>query len=80
MIRRLGLILALVLALPAAARETRAIDDDTGTEVEVPAKPRRIVTLHDLTLTLPLVELGLADRNVGRLYDGMTAPELGTVA
>lgn len=51
-------------------------------ETCIPEAPQRIVTLHDLTLTLPLVELGLTERivgSMGRLYDGMTSPELGTV-
>lgn len=51
-------------------------------ETCVPEAPQRIVSLHDLTITLTLVEMGLTDRiagSMGRLYDGMAAPSLGTV-
>ncbi len=53
-------ILALTLAiLPALAQETRTFTDDTGRAVEVPVAPQRIVTLHDSSLTVPLIELGI---------------------
>ncbi len=48
----------LALALPAAAQETRTLTDDTGADVAIPLKPQRIVALHDLILTIPLIELG----------------------
>lgn len=53
-------LLALALVpIPASAQDTRTLTDDTGTEVTVPAAPERIVTLHDSTLTVPLIELGV---------------------
>lgn len=47
------------LALPAEAQETRTVTDATGAEVTIPARPERIVTLHDSQLTIPLLELGI---------------------
>lgn len=41
------------------AQETRSFTDDTGRVVEIPTKPLRIVSLHDLSLTIPLIELGV---------------------
>lgn len=54
-----AVLLALVLALPALAQETRPFTDSLGRTVEVPAEPRRIAALHDSWLTLPLIELGV---------------------
>ena len=59
--RSAALILALLIACsatfaPAAARE---ITDDTGRSVEIPDRPARIVALHDIDLTIPLIELGV---------------------
>ncbi|CAN7430270.1 ABC transporter substrate-binding protein [Devosia sp. LjRoot3] len=51
--------LALLLAAPTLAQETRSYTDDAGRTVEVPVAPKRIVTLHDSSLTVPLVELGI---------------------
>jgi len=51
--------LATLLAFPAAAQETRAITDDLGREVTVPADPQRIAVLHDKNLGTPLIELGV---------------------
>ncbi|HWJ87463.1 MAG TPA: ABC transporter substrate-binding protein [Pelagibacterium sp.] len=50
---------ALIAALPASAQETRSFTDDAGRTVEVPSHPQRIVTLHDSSLTTPLIELGI---------------------
>lgn len=58
MTRTLLALLAL-LASPLAAQEMRTVTDDTGTEVTFPARPERIVTLHDSQLTIPLIELGI---------------------
>lgn len=44
--------------LPAAA-QTRPFTDDLGRAVAVPVAPKRIVSLHDLDITLPLIELGV---------------------
>ena len=49
---------ALLLA-PAFAQDTRPYTDDLGRTVDVPTTPQRIVTLHDSSLTVPLVELGI---------------------
>ncbi|WIY23627.1 TroA family protein [Parasedimentitalea psychrophila] len=37
----------------------RNLTDEKGTEVSVPVCPQRIVSLHDLKLTIPLIELGI---------------------
>lgn len=57
---RLALLVALLIAasVPATA-QTRPFTDDLGRTVEVPDHPQRIVSLHDLDLTLPLIELGV---------------------
>lgn len=55
----LAAALALVFALPALAQETRTFVDDAGRSVDIPAKPLRIVSLHDLSITVPLLELGV---------------------
>lgn len=54
-----ALPLIAVLAVPTLAQETRSYTDDAGRTVEVPVAPKRIVTLHDSSLTVPLVELGI---------------------
>lgn len=57
--KALATFAALVaLAAPAIAQDTRIVTDDTGFEVEIPADPQRIVSLHDSVLTVPLLELG----------------------
>ncbi len=50
---------SLALAHPALAQDTVSYTDDAGRTVDVPATPQRIVTLHDISLTTPLVELGI---------------------
>jgi len=57
-------ILAGLLAGPALAQETRSFEAGNGT-IEVPVHPLRIVSLHDLSITLPLVEFGATDRIAG---------------
>lgn len=57
-------ILAGLVAGPAFAQQTRPFAAGNGT-VDVPAHPLRIVSLHDLSITLPLVEFGATDRVVG---------------
>lgn len=41
------------------AEETRSVTDDRGREVEIPSNPQRIAALHDFSLTVPLLELGI---------------------
>ncbi len=43
---------------PVLANQTRTFTDDLGRSVEVPVNPRRIAALHDIELTVPLLELG----------------------
>jgi len=65
-----GLALAL-LAAPAWAQETKTFTDGTGTEVNVPADSQRIVSLHDTSLTVALLELGIVPvGSHGRVVDG----------
>ena len=45
--------------LPAQADEMRTFTDDTGTEVTFPVNPKRIISLHDSLLTIPMLELGV---------------------
>ncbi|MEW5420998.1 ABC transporter substrate-binding protein [Amorphus sp. 3PC139-8] len=56
--RSLILILSLFFA-GAAMAQTRPVTDDAGREVTIPEDPKRIVTLHEPLLTLPLLELGM---------------------
>lgn len=60
MIRLISAILAAaaLLAAPAFAQETRSFTDDTGRTVDIPVEPMRIVALHDLSITVPMIELG----------------------
>jgi iron complex transport system substrate-binding protein len=58
----LPIVLLAILAattMPALAQDTRTFKDDLGRIVEVPAHPQRIVSLHDLDITIPLIELGV---------------------
>lgn len=58
--RFIAALLAVILTVaPALAQETRSITDLTGRTVEIPAHPMRIVSLHDLSITIPLIELGV---------------------
>lgn len=50
---------AVALAQPAIAQETRSFTDGTGAEVELPVSPQSIVSLHDTSLTVALLELGI---------------------
>jgi iron complex transport system substrate-binding protein len=51
----------LLLAVTAVHAEpaTRTFTDDLGRTVTVPLHPQRIVSLHDLDITIPLIELGV---------------------
>jgi iron complex transport system substrate-binding protein len=60
----------LLAAMPARA-EMVTVHDDAGREVRVPAAPRRIVSLDDAGLTVPLLELGaIPVASQGRLGAG----------
>ncbi len=63
--------LVAALSLPAMAQDTSSFTDDTGRVVDIPVAPKRIVSLHDVSLTLPLLELGVIP--VGS--HGRTTPE-----
>lgn len=54
-----ALALAFAVHLAPAHAQTRLFTDDLGRTVEVPVRPQRIVSLHDLDITLPLIELGV---------------------
>lgn len=55
----IALTVALVVSAPALAQDAETIVDGTGTEVTVPADPQRVVALHDTSLTVTLLELGI---------------------
>ncbi|KAA9000750.1 ABC transporter substrate-binding protein [Affinibrenneria salicis] len=61
--KTLAVLALLVLAVPlpgrTAAPQTQLFTDDLGRRVEVPRHPQRIVSLHDLDITIPLIELGV---------------------
>ena len=56
---RILLSLLVLFSLNVAAADTQSFTDDLGRTVTVPAHPQRIVSLHDLDITLPLIELGV---------------------
>ncbi|MBV7433895.1 ABC transporter substrate-binding protein [Cardiobacteriaceae bacterium TAE3-ERU3] len=50
----------LVAALqPLCAQETRQVTDDLGRTVDVPLHPERVASLHDTSITVALLELGV---------------------
>lgn len=51
-------LLALVSS-GAPAQDMRSFTDDIGRVVDIPADPQRIVSLHDQSITIPLLELGV---------------------
>lgn len=53
------LMAAALLAAPALAQDTRSFTDDLGRTVDIPVEPLRIVALHDLSITVPMIELGV---------------------
>ena len=56
------LFFSLLILLSFLARATEPVQvftDDLGRKVTVPAHPKRIVSLHDLDITIPLIELGV---------------------
>jgi iron complex transport system substrate-binding protein len=60
MMRILALLfLALFATGASAADATHEFQDDAGRSVIVPTKPLRIASLHDIDVTIPLIELGV---------------------
>lgn len=63
--RTTGLRLAIitiglsVFASFSQAEDVRTFVDDAGRSVEIPLSPKRIVSLHDVSFTIPLLELGI---------------------
>ncbi|MCS3432652.1 ABC transporter substrate-binding protein [Klebsiella sp. BIGb0407] len=57
--RLLFSLLLLVGFSAQAAGTTQSFTDDLERVVEVPLHPQRIVSLHDLDITIPLIELGV---------------------
>jgi len=57
--RLLFSLLLLVGFSTQAAETSQSFTDDLGRVVEVPRHPQRIVSLHDLDITIPLIELGV---------------------
>jgi iron complex transport system substrate-binding protein len=58
-LRFLAILLTIVsVILPVHAQETRPFAHDMGS-TDIPVHPQRIITLHDVGLTLPLIELGV---------------------
>lgn len=52
--------LLVLLAGIASAADTQTFTDDLGRTVTVPLHPQRIVSMHDLDITIPLIELGVS--------------------
>ena len=57
--RVLFAMLLLVGFAVSAAEPTQTFTDDLNRKVVVPVHPKRIVSLHDLDITIPLIELGV---------------------
>lgn len=57
--KHLATMALITVAAPAAGQEVRTVVDGTGVEVALPANPQRIVSLHDTSLTVALLELGI---------------------
>ncbi len=53
------LLLCVAGTAGAAASQTQKFTDDLGRVVNVPLHPQRIVSMHDLDITIPLIELGV---------------------
>ncbi|HDT6507816.1 TPA: iron-siderophore ABC transporter substrate-binding protein [Klebsiella aerogenes] len=51
--------LLMLCAGAAAAADSQTFTDDLGRTVSVPLHPQRIVSMHDLDITIPLIELGV---------------------
>ena len=51
--------LLVLCAGAAAAADSQTFTDDLGRTVTVPLHPQRIVSMHNLDITIPLIELGV---------------------
>lgn len=54
-----GLLSFFCLFSASTFAQTQAFTDDLGRVVQVPLHPQRIVSMHDLDITIPLIELGV---------------------
>jgi len=54
----LASISCLLITVQAQASNTRLFIDDLGREVRIPLQAKRVASLHDSVLTIPLIELG----------------------
>lgn len=52
-------LLLASIALNVTAQDNRNFTDDAGRSVDIPVTPQRIVSLHDISFTIPLLELGI---------------------
>jgi iron complex transport system substrate-binding protein len=59
MLKLLPAVLLACATTAVLAQETVSFTDDRGRTVEIPADPQRIVSLDDLRLTVPLLEMGV---------------------
>ncbi len=57
--RLITLFCAMLFATTATAEDTRTVTDDTGVEITIPVNPQRIISGHDLPITIPMIELGI---------------------
>lgn len=72
--RLLFISLVFAFSLNPALAEQKNVTDSTGRKVAIPAKPERIVVLHEPALGVPLADLGVnAIGSYGRKDDGATA-------
>lgn len=56
----IGTVMLFAVALQSLyAQETRQVTDDLGRSVDVPLHPERIASLHDTSITVALLELGV---------------------
>lgn len=70
------LAFAALLAAPVLAQESRSFTDDLDRTVEIPVDPQRIVALHDIDITVPLLEMGVIPvGSHGRALEG-GSPEI----
>lgn len=51
--------LLMLFAGAVSAADSQTFTDDLGRTVSVPLHPQRIVSMHDLDITIPLIELGV---------------------